>query len=73
MLARRAGWSCPRRGRLRRKRRWTSFRRTDVSGSGPRYEAAVFIQLMPGTYTVTLSGKAAAEGVGLVEVYQIQE
>jgi len=33
----------------------------------------VFVQLLPGTYTVTLSGKAAAEGVGLVEVYHLEQ
>ena len=35
-------------------------------------DAALFVQLMPGTYTVTLSGKAGTEGVGLVEVYHVR-
>jgi hypothetical protein len=39
--------------------------------SGSR-DAALLIQLMPGLYTVTLSGKAGTEGVGLVEVYHVR-
>lgn len=35
-------------------------------------DAALFFQLLPGSYTVTLAGKAGSEGVGLVEVYHIR-
>ncbi|BET68548.1 hypothetical protein ASA1KI_34660 [Opitutales bacterium ASA1] len=35
-------------------------------------DAALFLQLAPGQYTVVLSGKAGADGVGLVEAYLIR-
>jgi hypothetical protein len=35
-------------------------------------DAAVFVQLPPGSYTANLTGKDGAEGVGLVEVYHIR-
>ncbi|MFO1452291.1 MAG: FG-GAP-like repeat-containing protein [Opitutaceae bacterium] len=35
-------------------------------------DSALFVQLMPGSYTVTLFGKADTEGVGLVEVYHVR-
>lgn len=35
-------------------------------------DAAVFVQLEPGTYTATLSGADASSGVGLIEVYLLR-
>jgi hypothetical protein len=36
------------------------------------HDAALFVQLEPGVYSVVLSGKAGAEGIGLVEVYLVR-
>jgi len=35
-------------------------------------DAVLFVQLEPGSYTVTLSGKSASSGVGLIEVYLLR-
>jgi hypothetical protein len=35
-------------------------------------DAALFVQLMPGLYTVTLLGRGDTEGIGLVEVYHVR-
>lgn len=59
-------------------------RRVGGSGSGGRFsarlkidpgnfwDAVLYTWLEPGNYTVTLSGKDGAEGIGMIEVYQVQ-
>lgn len=36
-------------------------------------EAAILVSLQPGAYTATLSGKNGTSGVGLVEIYDLQQ
>jgi plastocyanin len=56
---------------------WKSFQQTEIQASGvaPQndLESAIVATLTPGGYTAIVSGKNATTGVGLVEVYDLDQ
>jgi acid phosphatase len=55
---------------------WKSTQQTEIEASGlapgDNREAALLAVLDPGNYTVVLSGKQGASGIGLVEIYDAE-
>jgi acid phosphatase len=56
---------------------WKTTQRSEIEASGlaptDDRESAISISLDPGNYTVVLSGKNGASGIGLVEAYDVEQ
>ena len=56
---------------------WKETQQTEIQGTGlaptDDREAAILASLDPGAYTVVLSGRNNASGIGLVEAYDIEQ
>lgn len=55
--------------------RTTQFTKIAAAGLAPLEdaEAAIFASVVPGTYTAVLSGKNGSSGIGVVEVYDLEQ